>query len=333
MTKPPTMEGFRKAMIKSLGPTIFTVFNGRPPPVPSIPSGSLSLDVATGIGGFPQGRIVEIYGPPAGGKSTLAQHTVAENQRSGKSTMYIDVEHKIDPRYMQACGVDVLSDNFLLVKPACAEDTMQLIISAAEMNVIDLVVVDSVSALITRAELEAAPGDTHVGIQARLMSANLKHIHAILKDTCVVFLNQTRVNIGQRWGNPEVTSGGKALLFYASLRIRLSLFQLLGPKEKRTGQTVKTVVKKNSCGAPHRIAKFDIRYGAGIHRASDILSAAKATGVITTKGSYYYYLGERLAQGSIATYSWLQDNPQAADEISMAVRATLQKNRETYNGD
>jgi len=315
---------FRKAMIKAMGPTVFTIFDGQPPPVSSIPSGSLSLDVATGIGGFPQGKVVEIYGPPGGGKSTLASCAVAENLRAGRRAMYIDVEHKIDPRYMQACGVDVLSDDFLLVKPTCAEDTMRLIISAAEMDAIDLVIVDSVSALITRAELESDPGDVHVGIQARLMSQNLKHIHRILKNTCVVFLNQTRVDIGKRWGNPEVTSAGKALLFYASLRVRLSMIKLLGPEKARTGQTVKTIVKKNSCAAPYRTAEFDIVYGSGIHHASDILSAAKATGVITTKGPWSYYLGERIANGTVATQTWLEENPQVADEISRAVRATMQ---------
>lgn len=293
--------------------------------VETIPSGAMTLDLALG-GGLPKGRIIEIYGPESSGKTTLALHAIAEVQKSGGVAAFVDAEHALDPSYAGALGVDIA--NLLVSQPDTGEAGLEIVDQLVRSAAVDIVVIDSVAALVPRAEIEGDMGDIHVGLQARLMSQALRKIAGnIGKSGCtVIFLNQLRQKIGVSYGNPETTTGGNALKFYASVRLDIRRIQTLKKaNEGEYGNRVKVKVAKNKVAPPFRIAEFDIIFGKGISTIGCLVDIAEETGVITRRGAWYSYEGENIAQGRDNTLKYLEEKPEVAAKVQQQVREKLDK--------
>jgi recombination protein RecA len=288
--------------------------------VEAIPTGSLALDFALGIGGIPRGRVTEIYGPDGAGKTTLAQHMVAEAQKRGGVAAFIDMEHALDPSYAAKCGVDV--DSLLISQPDTGEQALEIAETLIRSGAVDIIVVDSVAALVPRAEIEGEMGDSHPGLQARLMSQALRKLSGAIKqsNTALIFTNQLREKIGVMFGNPETTSGGRALKFYASVRLDVRRIATIKDKGEAIGNRTRVRVKKNKVAPPFRVAEFDIMYDEGISKAGDLLDMAVESGVVEKRGSYYYHEGESLAQGRENAKQFLREHPDVAEQIEAAVR-------------
>ena len=291
--------------------------------VETIPTGALTLDLALG-GGLPKGRVIEIYGPESSGKTTLALHAIAEVQKSGGTAAFVDAEHALDPTYSANLGVDI--DNLLVSQPDTGEAALEIVDQLVRSTAIDLVVVDSVAALVPRAEIEGEMGDTHVGLQARLMSQALRKITGnIGKTGCsVIFLNQLRQKIGVSYGNPETTTGGNALKFYASVRLDIRRIQTLKKGTEEYGIRAKAKVAKNKVAPPFRVAEFDIIFGQGISTYGCLMDLAEETGVVTRKGAWYSYNGENISQGRDNAIKYMEENPDFAKEVDQLVRQKLE---------
>ena len=285
-----------------------------------IPAGSLSLDIALGVGGVPRGRIVEIYGPEASGKTTLALHVMAEVQKTGGIAAMVDAEHALDPSYAREVGVDI--DNLLISQPDHGEQALEIAEHLVRSGAVDVVVIDSVAALVPRAEIEGEMGDAHVGLQARLMSQALRKLTgAISKSNCtVIFTNQLREKVGVMFGNPEVTPGGRALKFYASIRLDVRRIDSLKQGSEIVGNRTRVRVLKNKVAPPFKEAEFDIMYGKGISRVGDILDLAAALDLVNKSGAWYSYGDVRLGQGREAAKEYLTQHPELADELEMKIR-------------
>jgi recombination protein RecA len=299
--------------------------------VETIPTGALTLDIALG-GGLPKGRVIEIYGPESSGKTTLALHAIAEVQKAGGVAAFVDAEHALDPNYSAVLGVDV--ENLLVSQPDTGEAALEIVDQLVRSAAIDIVVVDSVAALVPRAEIEGEMGDTHVGLQARLMSQALRKITGnIGKSGCtVVFLNQLRQKIGVTYGNPEVTTGGNALKFYASVRLDIRRIQTLKKGSEEYGIRAKVKVAKNKVAPPFRIAEFDVIFGRGISTLGCLIDLAEETGVITRKGAWYSYNGDNIGQGRDNSIKYMEENPEFVQSIEQQVRQKLEVGAPLLNG-
>ena len=293
--------------------------------VDSVPTGSLSLDAALGIGGLPKGRIVEIYGPEASGKTTLALHVVAETQKQGGEAAYIDVEHALDPVYARALGVDV--DSLLVSQPDTGEQALEIMEALIRSGAVDIVVLDSVAALVPRAEIEGEMGDAHVGLQARLMSQAMRKLAPVVsKSNCLaLFINQLRMKVGVMYGNPEVTSGGNALKYYASVRLDVRRTETLKSGQDAIGSHTRVKVVKNKLAPPFKQAEFDVLYGIGISKDSELVDLAVKLDIMEKAGSWFGYKGERLAQGRENVRDLLRNNPALSAEIEAQVRENMHK--------
>ncbi len=291
--------------------------------VEAIPTGSLALDQALGIGGIPRGRVTEIYGPDGAGKTTLAQHIVAQAQKRDGVVAYIDMEHALDPAYAATCGVDV--DDLLISQPDTGEQALEIAETLIRSGAVDAIVVDSVAALVPRAEIEGEMGDSHPGLQARLMSQALRKLSGAIKqsNTALIFTNQLREKIGVMFGNPVTTSGGRALKFYASMRLDIRRISAIKDKGEVIGNRTRVRVTKNKVAPPFRVAEFDLMYDEGISKAGDLLDMAVELEVIEKRGSYYYRDGESLAQGRENAKQFLREHPDVADQIESTVREHL----------
>lgn len=287
-----------------------------------IPSGSLSLDIALG-GGYPKGRIIEIYGPESSGKTTLALHLVAEAQRNGGTAAFIDAEHALDPSYAKRLGVD--TTNLLVSQPDNGEQALEIVETLVRSNAVDIIVVDSVAALVPQAEIDGDMGDSHMGLQARLMSQALRKLTGIINKSraTVVFINQIRMKIGVMFGNPETTTGGNALKFYASVRLDIRRIGQIKQGEEIIGNRTKVKVVKNKIAPPFRTAEFDIMYNEGISRTGDVLDLAVQHGIVGKAGAWFDYKDGKIGQGREATKEYLKSNPKVLDEIAKAVRAKV----------
>ena len=288
-----------------------------------IPTGSLALDLALGVGGVPRGRVSEIYGPESSGKTTICQHIVAEAQKMGGLAAFIDMEHALDPTYAARCGVDV--ENLYIAQPDTGEQALEIAEALVRSGAMDVVVVDSVAALVPRAEIEGDMGDAHMGLQARLMSQALRKLSGVIKqsNTAMVFTNQLRMKIGVMFGNPETTSGGRALKFYSSVRLDVRRIQSIKDKGEVVGSRTRVRVTKNKVAPPFRQAEFDIMYNEGISRVGDILDIGVDLGVIDKRGSFYNYGEQRLAQGRENAKTFLRENPEISAEIEAKIRETF----------
>jgi recombination protein RecA len=307
---------FGKGSIMRMGETLN--FN-----IESIPTGALALDMALGIGGLPRGRIVELFGPESSGKSTLAMHVVAEAQRNGGVCAYIDAEHAMDPVYARAIGVNV--DDLLISQPDTGEQALEIVDMLIRSGALDVIVIDSVAALTPRAEIEGEMGDSHVGLQARLMSQALRKLTGGLSksNTVAIFINQLREKIGVMYGSPEVTPGGRALKFYASVRLDIRRIESIKDGTEVVGNRTRVKVVKNKCAAPFRQAEFDIMYGQGISREGSVLDVAVELGFVKKAGAWFTYEGEQMGQGRENVKMFLRENPQTMAEIDERVRAHL----------
>jgi recombination protein RecA len=285
-----------------------------------IPTGALSLDIALGVGGIPRGRITEIYGPESSGKTTICQHIVAEAQNLGGTCAYIDMEHALDPGYASRCGVEI--DSLLISQPDTGEQALEITESLVRSGAVDVVVVDSVAALVPRAEIEGDMGDSPMGMQARLMSQALRKLSGAIKqtNTAVIFTNQLRQKIGVMFGSPETTTGGMALKFYASVRLDVRRIQSIKVGQDIIGNRTRVRVVKNKVAAPFRTAEFDIMYNEGISREGDLVDLATELDIVQKRGSFYSYGDLRLAQGRENAKDFLRQNPDLAEEIELAVR-------------
>ncbi|MBM4421770.1 MAG: recombinase RecA [Chloroflexi bacterium] len=286
-----------------------------------IPSGSLALDIALGVGGMPRGRVTEIYGPESSGKTTLCQHIVSEAQKRGGVCGYIDMEHALDPVYASKCGVDV--DNLYIAQPDTGEQALEIAEALVRSGAMDVVVIDSVAALVPRAEIEGEMGDSHMGLQARLMSQALRKLSGAIKqsNTAVIFTNQLRQKIGVMFGNPETTTGGNALKFYASVRCDVRRIQAIKVGQDVLGSRTRVRVTKNKVAPPFREAEFDIMYNEGISKVGELVDMGVALEIITKRGAFFAYNDTRLGQGRENAKQYLKDNPNLADEIELAIRA------------
>ena len=285
------------------------------PPIQSISSGNTAIDVALGIGGWPRGRVVEIYGPESSGKTTVALHAIASAQRAGGIAAFIDAEHALDPEYAKKLGVD--TDNLLVSQPDTGEQALEIADMLVRSGAIDIIVIDSVAALTPKAEIEGEMGDSHVGLQARLMSQALRKMTGALYNsgTTAIFINQLREKIGVMFGSPETTTGGKALKFYASVRCDVRRIQTLKDGQDSIGNRTKMKVVKNKVSPPFKIAEFDIMYGEGISRESSIIDLGVDNGIVKKSGSWFTYEGDQLGQGKEKARNFLKDNPDLANEI------------------
>ena len=292
-------------------------------PIEVIPTGSIALDVALGIGGLPRGRIVEIYGPESSGKTTVALHAVANAQAAGGIAAFIDAEHALDPDYARALGVD--TDALLVSQPDTGEQALEIMDMLIRSGAIDLVVVDSVAALVPRAEIEGEMGDSHVGLQARLMSQALRKITGALSNsgTTAIFINQLREKIGVMFGSPETTTGGKALKFYSSVRLDVRRIETLKDGADAVGNRTRVKVVKNKVAPPFKQAEFDIVYGQGISREGSLIDVGVEQGLIKKSGAWYTYEADQLGQGKENVRSFLRDNPDLADEIEKKIKEKL----------
>jgi recombination protein RecA len=292
-------------------------------PVTVIPSGSISVDAALGVGGFPRGRVVEIFGPESSGKTTLALHIIAEAQAAGGSAAFVDAEHALDPGYAKKLGVDV--DNLLVSQPDYGEQALEITSALISSGVIDVVVVDSVAALVPKAELEGEMGDSFMGLHARLMSQALRKITGAVAraNACMVFINQVREKIGVVFGNPETTTGGRALKFYSSVRVEVRRMGAIKEGETVVGNRTKIKIVKNKVAAPFRDAEVDIIYGEGISREGDLLDLGSAQGVVEKSGSWFSYAGERLGQGRENARAFLKEHTEISRRIDTALREKI----------
>jgi recombination protein RecA len=288
-----------------------------------IPTGSISFDSALGVGGFPRGRVIEVYGPESSGKTTIALHLIAQAQAAGGSAAFIDAEHALDPTYARALGVDI--DNLLLSQPDCGEQALEITNALISSNVIDVVVVDSVAALVPKAELEGEMGDSFMGLHARLMSQAMRKLTAAVSraNACLIFINQVREKIGVVFGNPETTTGGRALKFYSSVRVEVRRMGAIKDGDQVVGNRTKIKVAKNKVAAPFREVEVDILYGQGISREGDLLDLGAAQGVVEKSGSWFSYAGERLGQGRENARDFLKEHPGIRDRLDAGLRAKL----------
>jgi recombination protein RecA len=291
--------------------------------VAAISSGSISLDNALGVGGFPRGRIVEIFGPESSGKTTVALQVVAEAQKAGGMAAFIDVEHALDPIYARKLGVDV--DNLLVSQPDYAEQALEITSALITSGSIDVLVVDSVAALVPKAELDGEMGDSHMGVQARLMSQAMRKLTGSVSksNTCLIFINQIREKIGVMFGNPETTSGGRALKFYSSVRADIRRIAAIKEGDVVVGNRTKVKIVKNKVAAPFREAEFDIIYGEGISREGDLIDLGVAQNIVEKSGSWYSYKGERIGQGRENARQFLKDNPDIRQQVDAELRKAL----------
>lgn len=285
-----------------------------------ISTGSLGLDIALGIGGLPKGRVVEIYGPESSGKTTMAIHVVAESQKSGGTCAFIDAEHALDPSYARKLGVNL--DDLIISQPDTGEQALEIADTLVRSGAVDVVVIDSVAALVPKAELEGDMGDSHMGLQARLMSQALRKLTgSISKTGCmVIFINQIRQKIGVMFGSPETTTGGNALKFYASVRLDIRRIGAIKDKDQVTGNQTRVKVVKNKMAPPFKVVEFDIMYGEGISKTGELIDLGVKAGVIEKSGSWYSYGTHRIGQGREATRVFLKENPEAAAQIERSVR-------------
>ena len=292
-------------------------------PVSVISSGSISIDNALGVGGFPRGRVVEIFGPESSGKTTLALQVIAEAQKVGGTAGFIDAEHALDPAYARQLGVDV--DNLLVSQPDHGEQALEITNALVTTGAVDIVVVDSVAALVPKAELDGEMGDSHMGLHARLMSQALRKLTGVVSrcNTCLLFINQVREKIGVVFGNPETTTGGRALKFYSSVRVEVRRIGAIKDGESTVGNRTRAKVVKNKVAAPFREAEFDIIYGQGISREGDLLDLAAANNIVEKSGSWYSFESERIGQGRDNAKVFLKENPEKAGKIDRELRKLL----------
>jgi recombination protein RecA len=292
------------------------------PPIGAIPTGSLALDLALGVGGIPRGRITEIFGPEASGKTTLAQHVIAEAQKQGGTAAYIDVEHALDPSYATKCGVNV--DDLLISQPDAGEEALDITEALVRSGAIDVIVIDTVAALVPRAEIEGEMGDAHVGLQARLMSQALRKLAAAISKsgTAVIFINQLREKVGIIFGNPEVTPGGRALKFYSSIRIDLRRAETIKGGTEAIGSRVRAKVVKNKVAPPFRNAEFDIMFDHGISKEGNLIDLGVEWGLVKKAGAFFSYGDIRLGQGRESAKQYLSQHPELAQELEQQVRAS-----------
>ncbi len=290
--------------------------------VSAISTGSLGLDIALGIGGLPKGRIIEIYGPESSGKTTLALHVVAESQKKGGTAAFVDAEHALDPAYARKLGVDVAE--LLISQPDTGEQSLEIADTLVRSGAIDVLVIDSVAALTPRAELEGEMGDTHVGLQARLMSQALRKLTgSISKSNCmVIFINQIRMKIGVMFGNPETTTGGNALKFYASCRLDIRRIGQIKDRDEVVGNQTRVKVVKNKVAPPFKVVEFDIMYGKGISKTGELVDLGVKAGIVEKSGSWFSYDSQRIGQGRENAKQFLADNPEVADDIEQKIRAS-----------
>jgi recombination protein RecA len=288
--------------------------------IETISTGSLGLDIALGIGGLPRGRVVEVYGPESSGKTTLALHAVAEAQKAGGVAAFIDAEHALDPIYARKLGVDV--DNLIVSQPDTGEQALEITDTLVRSNAVDILVIDSVAALVPRAEIEGEMGDSHVGLQARLMSQSLRKLTgSISKSKClVIFINQLRMKIGVMYGNPETTTGGNALKFYASIRLDIRRTGQIKDRDDIVGNTTRVKVVKNKLAPPFKQVEFDIMYGEGVSKLGEILDLGVKAGLVEKSGSWFSYDSIRIGQGRENAKAYLRDNPEMADRIERSIR-------------
>ena len=288
--------------------------------IETISTGSLGLDIALGIGGLPRGRVVEVYGPESSGKTTLALHAVAEAQKAGGVAAFIDAEHALDPIYARKLGVDV--DNLIVSQPDTGEQALEITDTLVRSNAVDILVIDSVAALVPRAEIEGEMGDSHVGLQARLMSQSLRKLTgSISKSKClVIFINQLRMKIGVMYGNPETTTGGNALKFYASVRLDIRRTGQIKDRDEIIGNTTRVKVVKNKLAPPFKQVEFDIMYGEGVSKLGEILDLGVKAGLVEKSGSWFSYDSIRIGQGRENAKSYLKENPEVAERIERAIR-------------
>ncbi|MDD4689618.1 MAG: recombinase RecA [Eubacteriales bacterium] len=296
--------------------------------VDSVSTGSLSLDLALGIGGLPKGRITEIYGPESSGKTTVALHVVAEVQKQGGIAAFIDAEHALDPKYAKQLGVN--TDELYISQPDSGEQALEIAEALVRSGAIGVIVIDSVAALVPKAELDGEMGDSHVGLHARLMSQALRKLSGIINktNTVAIFINQLREKIGVVYGNPEVTTGGRALKFYASIRVEIRRSEILKNGTEMIGNRTKAKIVKNKVAPPFKVAEFDIMYGEGISREGDILDMAVVLGIIQKSGSWFSYEGERLGQGRDNVKKYLKETPAMAEAIENIIRDMVANSNE-----
>ena len=289
--------------------------------IQAVSTGSLGLDIALGIGGFPKGRIIEIYGPESSGKTTLALHAVAEAQAAGGNCAFVDAEHALDPTYARKLGVNL--DDLLISQPDAGEQALEIADTLVRSGAIDVLVIDSVAALVPRAELEGEMGDTHVGLHARLMSQALRKLtSSIARSNClVIFINQIRLKIGVMFGNPETTTGGNALKFYASVRLDIRRIGAIKDKDDVVGNQTRVKVVKNKVAAPFRTVEFDIMYGEGISKTGELLDLGVAAGLVEKSGAWFSYGTQRIGQGRENAKNFMWENPDIANELETAIRA------------
>lgn len=313
---------FGKGSIMRMGDTTREV-------IEAIPTGSLSLDMALGIGGIPRGRVIEIYGTESSGKTTLALHCVAEAQARGGVALFVDAEHALDPEYARALGVDV--DKLYISQPDCGEQALEIMDAIIRTGSIDIVVLDSVAALVPKAEIEGEMGDSHVGLQARMMSQALRKLGGALNksNTSAIFINQLREKIGVMYGNPETTPGGRALKFWSSVRLEVRRADAIKVGTDQIGARTKVKIVKNKVAPPFKTAEFDIIFGKGISRAGDLLDIATARGIIARSGTYYNYGDTRLGQGRDNARNFLDDHPGLFEEIDTKLREAFKAERAT----
>ena len=293
--------------------------------IEAISTGALSLDMALGIGGLPRGRIVEIYGPESSGKTTLALHAIAEAQKEGGEAAFIDAEHALDPVYAKNLGVDI--DNLIVSQPDTGEQALEITESLVRSGALDVIVVDSVAALVPKAEIDGDMGESHMGLQARLMSQALRKLAGAINKTktVIIFINQLREKIGVMFGNPETTTGGRALKFYASVRLDIRKTELIKQEGNVVGNRVRVKVVKNKVAPPFREAEFDIMYGEGISKIGNIFDMAVNLDIIEKSGSWFSYNGERIGQGRENVKKYLQENPEILEEVEKKVRGNFEK--------
>lgn len=288
--------------------------------VDTISTGSIGLDMALGVGGLPRGRIVEIYGPESSGKTTVALHVIAEAQKNGGEAAFIDAEHALDPVYAKALGVDI--DNLIVSQPDTGEQALEIVEALVRSGAIDVIVIDSVAALVPKAEIDGDMGDAHVGLQARLMSQALRKLSGVISksNTVAIFINQLREKVGVMFGNPETTTGGRALKFYSSVRLDIRRIEAIKQGTEVIGNRTRVKVVKNKVAPPFRDTEFDIIYGEGISKAGSILDLAVAAEIVVKSGSWFSYKGQRIGQGRENAKQYLKDNPETMREIELKIR-------------
>jgi len=293
--------------------------------IETISTGSLGLDIALGIGGLPRGRVVEVYGPESSGKTTLALHVIAEAQKNGGTAAFVDAEHALDPVYAKKLGVDI--DNLIVSQPDTGEQALEIVDTLVRSNAVDVLIVDSVAALVPRAEIEGEMGDSHVGLQARLMSQSLRKLTgSISKSKClVIFINQLRMKIGVMYGNPETTTGGNALKFYASVRLDIRRTGQIKDRDDIVGNTTRVKVVKNKVAPPFKQVEFDIMYGEGISKLGEILDLGVKAGIVEKSGAWFSYDSVRIGQGRENSKTYLKENPEMATRLERAIRGKTEE--------